>query len=847
MNETVPLFPAITAALNNRPMVARVLFLLFMLVCVSLASLHIVRFASITTDENKYVNSPHGVKIIGILPGGASDRAGLLVDDIIVAVNDQPVHTTDEAMVFIIQGSKGKSLFYTIERNGSRFVTEVVLADFGLPLVTVIFVLVSVLFFVSAGVVFLRRPERADARRFGWAMLVAGTYLPLSVYYPPSYYNIDVVSRIQIPLSLVFWGATLITLYYLSHHYPVRRFQAAWPRWLFGLLIGLVIVLPSAAFITKLVPYSIVSGLAITVVIIAIMEYVIRFRLKLQPNPEYRRTVGYLRIAGLITLGCYVLAIVIDQNSVLHLFLLSLCAVPVLLFYPVVKYRLFDLYVVIRRTSLYTASRAGLHLASLIVLGGMIVLLSRQHINVPVPRMTGTSLELLPLHSFPATEQQNIEKRFLILAAILLGGLLWFGWRQGKRMLDTHFHRGAYDYRRALQEFSRLSVRYSDLETLSSTIVIDLIQLMRLHGASFAVRDAEALRIVSSQQIVVTRRLESALHIDSSWLQQFLKEPAAAAVKNLSDRDLFAETGITFISPIILDGVIAGCLFLGEKLSETNFTTEDVELLNNLSINIADALRTIHFYEDAKEQERLKRELEIARRIQRSALPSTIPEFPGIEVAAISQPAYEVGGDFYDFLARHDSVTFLIGDVSGKGTSAALYLARIQGILRTIESYQPDLWELFVRLNTQIFEHIERHVYLTLAALRVDFLSNKIDFLRAGHLPLIRYATDAAAIVYHKPGGVGIGLDQAMFGEYLQPETIITHHGDVCVLVSDGISEAVNAEGEQFEVERIGAVLAQHVAGNASMILEAVLAEVQVFTGGASLHDDMTIVVVKLL
>jgi serine phosphatase RsbU (regulator of sigma subunit) len=252
------------------------------------------------------------------------------------------------------------------------------------------------------------------------------------------------------------------------------------------------------------------------------------------------------------------------------------------------------------------------------------------------------------------------------------------------------------------------------------------------------------------------------------------------------------------------------------------------------------------FYEGTKEQERMRRELEIARRIQASALPDDLPEFPGLDVSASSEPAYEVGGDFYDFLGHHNAITFLIGDVSGKGTSAALYLSRAQGIVRAIDSYGPSLWELLVRLNTQIFDHLDRQAFLTLAALRVNLLSDSITFLRAGHLPMLQYKASTDDVLEHKPRGLGIGLDATSFGTHLEELTLRREENDIYLLVTDGITEAANGSGQQYGMERTAAVLRANAAGSARDVRDALLASVRDFVGDTEQFDDMTVLVVRI-
>jgi serine phosphatase RsbU (regulator of sigma subunit) len=476
----------------------------------------------------------------------------------------------------------------------------------------------------------------------------------------------------------------------------------------------------------------------------------------------------------------------------------------------------------------------------------LLYLLPSQTLDVPVLHVTGEQVEIIRIANLPEEQQLVFTKRLYLTMGVFLLALLWWLHRRTRRYLDARFYRGSYDYKHALTSFSKLSHSYSDSATLAQAVVNDLVKLMYLKGAVFALRNGEGyLPLAANGMHVDTALLRFEKESFVSFESAFARGPSQP-VDNLPLRERFAGTDVEFITAVsTADRRIDALILLGEKEAETNYSREDVELLDNLAINVADALTTMRFYESAREKERMRKELEVARRIQLSSLPDALPELPGIDMAAESLPAYEVGGDFYDFLPRHDSTMLLIGDVSGKGTSAALYLARIQGIMRTIESYHPSPWELFVRLNTQIFDHIEKSSFLTLAALRLDLLRSEVTFLRAGHLPLLHYNSLSREVLLHQPSGLGIGLDRHAFAEQLAETSIFVRGGDVLVLLTDGITEAENENGQQLGMDGIVACLQRSADASADGIKHALLDCVSAWAGARERTDDQTLVVVK--
>lgn len=831
--------------LNEHPRFVRALYLFVFTLLSSYGGYHAARFASITTDENTYIDSPAGVLITKVDKGGASDRAGLMPGDVIAEVNGKAVRNTREAMAYILNSSEGKTLDYTIVRGSTRKVVTVTLAVFGFSLYTLSIMLTGVLFLVLGAFVILRRPAYPVARLFGWATLATGTFAMVMFQYSPAYY-ISAIDRLNGPIMALTYVLAFSAMYHLFFRFPDERFSAPLPRWLFAIIYGLPWTLFLLMAFNLLPPKGFMLFLPPVATIVTV-ELLLHFKLHPPKNPEYGARALFLRIAGFVALGHAALYPFLQPESVWQGVFLLQVAVPLLFFAAIVRHRLFDLYVVVRRTSKYRAAVLALNATTAGVFAWSVIAMSSAEWRIPIPTVSGTAFQFVNLASFPADERAAITARLIVVASLAIAWACWELRARARAVVDTKFYRGEYDYRRALTAFSKLSIRFADPSALATAIVTDLTSIMHLSGAAVIRRASDRFVVDASRNLSLEAGSIDRLAVGSAWLGALEQKGGAEAIDNLAAGPLFGGTGVEFASPVFVDGRLEAVILLGEKLSGTNFSKDDVELLSNLSINVADAIVTMTFYEGTKEQERMRRELEIARRIQLSALPGDLPEFPGLDVSARSDPAYEVGGDFYDFLGHHNAITFLIGDVSGKGTSAALYLSRAQGIVRAIDSYGPSLWELLVRLNTQIFDHLERQAFLTLAALRVNLLSESISFLRAGHLPMLQFRASTGEVLEHKPRGLGIGLDATSFGTHLEELTLRREPGDIFLLVTDGITEATDETGQQFGMERGADVLRGHAGGTAQEIRDALLASVREFSSGHEQFDDMTVLVVRIV
>jgi sigma-B regulation protein RsbU (phosphoserine phosphatase) len=270
---------------------------------------------------------------------------------------------------------------------------------------------------------------------------------------------------------------------------------------------------------------------------------------------------------------------------------------------------------------------------------------------------------------------------------------------------------------------------------------------------------------------------------------------------------------------------------------------------NSMTASIEDLLR------QAAEKKRLEEELRIAHEIQMSLLPQGPLTMAGLSVTALCVPAREVGGDYYDFLPLGDHrVGVLIADVSGKGTSAALYMAELKGLVLSLSEIHSSPREMLIALNRIIANHLDARSFITMTYAIVDLRARTMTYARAGHTPLIYVPGVCAAggsrqMQILTPDGmvVGLKLDNGeMFARHLVEETIALQSGDLYLLFTDGISEAMNGHDDLFGEPRLGRLVEKHAQLPSEELRERVLREIAAFVGDAPQHDDMTMILIKV-
>ena len=301
-------------------------------------------------------------------------------------------------------------------------------------------------------------------------------------------------------------------------------------------------------------------------------------------------------------------------------------------------------------------------------------------------------------------------------------------------------------------------------------------------------------------------------------------------------------------------------LFAGtERVREGDLThrirvdTEDqlgelAESFNAMTGSIANLLT------QAEEKRRLEEELRIARDIQMSLLPEGPASVPGLAVAAACRPAREVGGDYYDFIRLDEHrVGVLVADVSGKGTSAAFYMAELKGVVLSLSRFHQSPRQLLIEVNRILSASLDGRTFITMTYAIVDLAARRLTYARAGHTPLIHVPCAPEGPRTPQvlaPDGLVVGLQidgvEEKFAELLEESTFPIQAGDLVALFTDGVTEAMNEASDLFGEERLSRTLAEQIDLSSDALKQRILGDVEAFAGAAEQHDDMTIVLLRV-
>ena len=300
--------------------------------------------------------------------------------------------------------------------------------------------------------------------------------------------------------------------------------------------------------------------------------------------------------------------------------------------------------------------------------------------------------------------------------------------------------------------------------------------------------------------------------------------------------------------PLIRKDEVRGGLYVA-KHREDGYDDDDLTMLTAFSDVASLALETARLLQDSIEKQKFDGELRAARIMQKSLLPERFPAITGFDIYAISIPAYDVGGDYYDFSTLWDgSPMIAIGDVSGKGISASLYMAETKGIVQSLAPIMASMQELLEGTNGALLRNSPsttsfRRSFVTLGL--ISFGKNGVTYCRAGHTPLLHVSMDGS-FRFIQPRGMAVGLmRQELFSQAIEETKLTPAPGDVLVLFSDGITDARNAAGEELGYERLGRFVAENRELRSRDLTLKVLQCVAEFTESGNFGDDATLVVMR--
>ncbi len=392
----------------------------------------------------------------------------------------------------------------------------------------------------------------------------------------------------------------------------------------------------------------------------------------------------------------------------------------------------------------------------------------------------------------------------------------------------------------SLHNVSRLITEVFDPEKLVRTVTTSAAEAVGARAAWLEVLDWQSGTVHPRLAAWCGIEPEQIAHWVNGELSRIVLENRQTVVLH----SLEGRSGSLVVVPLYARQEPIGVLYVLKEVS-FGFEADDVLLLRTLADQAALVLENARLFTLSLERERLKRELEIARRIQQRLLPLELPRYPGLHISARAMMAEEVGGDYYDFYARPDGrLAFAIADVSGKGISAAFYMAELKGIFQVLarESLRPV--ELLTRINEALSAHLESRLFVSMLVGWMDMRTFRVHLARAGHPPaLLRRSSGETCFLRTRGPGLGLVRD-GRFSSLVEECELQLDPGDLFLLYTDGLIELRNERGEEFGYERLFEIVHQH--GSSARELEhALLEAVATHRGANPWHDDLTLVILQ--
>ncbi len=298
--------------------------------------------------------------------------------------------------------------------------------------------------------------------------------------------------------------------------------------------------------------------------------------------------------------------------------------------------------------------------------------------------------------------------------------------------------------------------------------------------------------------------------------------------------------------PIVIKNYQIGTLSLLKGVRE-GFNREMVEIIHTFVSQACISVENFRLISEAIENERYKEELKIAKRVQKSLLPDELIHNEDYEISGYSVAADEVGGDYYDiYRLNQKKLALIIGDVSGKGTSAAFNMAQMKGVFHSLVQLDLSAEEFMTRANHALSSCLEKTSFITASLFLIDSQKNEVEFVRAGHCPTLFVSNDTRKGCFFKNRGLGLGIIRnSSFGKYVQTNRFKYEPGDVMVLYTDGIVEAKRAGGEEFGYDRLQHFVENNASESAEKIQSGLIQSLFDFSGQQTIDDDYTAMIVK--
>jgi sigma-B regulation protein RsbU (phosphoserine phosphatase) len=814
-----------------------------------------------------------GIEIIGTV-SETGQKAGLKVGDQIVEVNGKRYKSIQEFRSHM-RRELGQENTYLIDRQGRRFAVTIKNIRIGFKtafLKSGILYAIGLCYAFIGTIVFLMKPHR----RTSWIFLLFTGTLGIWMFF---LYKIGIMTpfwleTIQI-MAYTFMPAVFL---HMTLSFPLERNIIQKHPTLqlipYALSTVLFYTIRSATPAITDAPKALMVILVIYMAIAILMYLASHFQLMLASQSELVKVRAKLillgsAIATLIPLIDFISStffkryLLPDFNFYAPLFIVF----PLFIAYSIVKHDLFDIDAIIKRTYGYvltTGALAGIY--------GLFVLMSN-----------------LAFGGFEFAGSPVFPLIFILVMVFLFNPIR----NRAQRIIDRVFYRLEYDYQQVVERISDSLRTILGLEQIGQSIMDNSMGVMfvdtgsvLVHNKSknlyeFLVRcgERDVQRTAESSMMESARSpqkdvrdddtceiaadpsasphlSEFSLDVCNPLIQNIAEQKKEITVYDIQEDPIFAperddclrtleRLDATLLVPMLFDDRLTGVIALGRKKSGKFYRQEDINLLHVLANQGAIAIENARMVDEVVEKERMEEELSIARDLQLSMLPVDCPQVYGFDIAAVSMSAREVGGDFYDFIQMDgDRIGMVIGDVTGKSVSGALVMSASRSVFRMLSEENRSVAESMRRANRRIKKDVKTGMFVALLYAVLDAQDRSLTLCSAGQTqPVYRSIETGQAVLMETRGdtfplGILADVDYDETRVHLVP-------GDVVVLFTDGIVEAMNERQEIFGFERLMELVEASAAASAEDLLHEIIDRVSAHVGSAPQHDDLTVIVLR--
>ncbi|HEX2865808.1 MAG TPA: SpoIIE family protein phosphatase [Ignavibacteriales bacterium] len=809
-----------------------------------------------SNDECLWVPHMEGKDVViyfdKVKHGGVAWNAGIRNGDRLVAINHVKITNTPAATSILNKFRAGQYAPYTYERQGQKFETKVYVKKL-ISFSNLGFSLLGLIWLFVGFVVIMAKPNGYVQRLFyrvGALFVLSFTFSFLSSESIPG--SLSNVALIPAVIDFVWtYSAYLLsfTIIYLFWHFPkpFKGVDKVWVRRLFFIVPTfffiisylyriLFVYLPgnpeNYKYVMASINICIFTGLGIGLFSLFISYR--RLKTKSEKKPVFIILVGFILGAASILYTLTIATVIADTifNSPEYFMPIVLVVlIPVSFGYSIFKYQLMDVSIVVKNTIIYgtaTAALAAIYFLTVYVLGQ------------GIGEVVGTE-----------------NRSFIAAGAFVVFALVFQSTRDRfQDLLTRKFYPEQFAYQKVILKFGHDVVSIVGLDNILDSMRDTFVNSLRLEHFAILLNDDDPHIFDFKRGTGLNGAGKFNISDKSLRLTHYIREQILLQGQITIERQQFMEifpkdypgleaANIYTVIPMIIKSKTIGLLAFGLKHSGSQFAGKDLVLLCAAANQAAVAIENARLYEFEAQRLAVQRDLENARKIQESLLPKALPQIPCFEVSGKMISAMQVGGDYYDLIQVSPLKMFaVVGDVSGKGLSASLYMSKLQTMMRLYCTEGKTPREILIEINKRIYEEIERSWFITATLILFDAEKGEVKFCRAGHSQMLDICRNNVNV--YQPKGIGLGLEEGkVFQETLEEVTLPLEAGHIYAVYSDGVSEAMDENNELFGTEQLARSIMMNQNKNAEEIVQGVLDSLSRFRGKREQNDDITLVLVK--